>query len=256
VTGNEIANGPHAGIIFSGNDHHIVANVLHHLVHYSDDAGAIYAGSNWRSLGTIVTSNYFHDINNHIGSSFVRGVYLDDQLSGTTIGNYVFVGVDEAILVGGGHHNIGENSLRLRGLGPPVRVEKRGFGWETAMVRPDGVSWKSVQFDAERPQLYSSRYPGFGTTLSDWLGVPFGNRFTDSLAGKGPVIAYEADDAAGYGNETGTEIVGGDRINLSASAQFPPANMPSCRPLEETRKVILTTLARLQLLPFGEKTLP
>ena len=66
VQGCEIANGPHSGILFDGNDHHIIGNLLHDLVLDTNDAGAIYSGRNWTVRGTEIVSNYFYDINNRV----------------------------------------------------------------------------------------------------------------------------------------------------------------------------------------------
>lgn len=245
VRGNEILHAPHAGIILFGNDHQIVGNVLHDVLLDSEDSGAIYGGRSWTSRGNVVASNYLYNIRNRLGSSMVRGVYLDDQLSGTTVANNVFINVDEGILLGGGRDNLIQGNLGLRGRGSLIRVDARGLSWQASMVAPGGLLWKSLQVDPQRAELLAKRYAGISTVLTDRPGAPVGNRLIGNIADKTPVVRYD-DAAAQYTVESGSTIT-----HIDANA-FPtaPATGISTQAIEETRKTITATLSNVASLRF------
>ncbi len=110
VTHNRIHHAPHTAILFSGNDHLIRLNEIDHVVHESNDAGAIYSGRDWGYRGTLIEHNYFHDIDSVFGGA--HGVYLDDAVSGMEVRGNIFSRIHgHATMSGGGrdnlvHHNV------------------------------------------------------------------------------------------------------------------------------------------------------
>ncbi|MBV8664619.1 MAG: right-handed parallel beta-helix repeat-containing protein, partial [Hyphomicrobiales bacterium] len=141
----EIAFGPHAGLMFSGNDHRIEGNAFHDLVLDSEDVGAIYTGRNWTTRGVVIASNVFRDIADKVGASPADGVYLDDQISGATILANIFENVDRSVLVGGGRENTVRDNLFLRWRAGPVSVDGRGLTWQADMAKPGGALMKSLE---------------------------------------------------------------------------------------------------------------
>ena len=65
---NLIHDAPHMAIGFGGNDHRIEFNEIHSVCRESNDAGAIYAGRNWTTRGTVIRHNYLHHINGFEGA--------------------------------------------------------------------------------------------------------------------------------------------------------------------------------------------
>lgn len=98
MSNNLLEYGNSNAILFTGNDHVIENNEIHHFCLQAGDCGAIYAGRNWTWRGNIIRDNYIHDI---IGYSMISantatnqvvysetgavGIYLDDGISGVLI---------------------------------------------------------------------------------------------------------------------------------------------------------------------------
>lgn len=253
IEGCEIANASHAGIMFGGNDHQIVGNIFHDLVLDADDSGAIYAGRNWTYRGTVIASNYFYDITNRVDASSVRGVYLDDQLSGTEVQANVFNKVDEPILVGGGRDNVIRDNFAIASKGSPIRVDSRGLNWEADMVKQDGALRKGLAAVPYKEGVWAQRYPGLENILDDRLGAPVNNSFVDNLDDQGPVIKYDRRETAAFGTETGSREIGELALDFPASLKGVPTDLPATRKLEETRTLIDQTMQAMRNLPFREK---
>jgi hypothetical protein len=86
---NLIHSAPHMAIYFSGNEHVIEYNEIHHVSFESNDAGAIYAGRDWTMRGNVIRHNYLHDITGFENRGCV-GVYLDDMFASAAIYGNVF----------------------------------------------------------------------------------------------------------------------------------------------------------------------
>ena len=171
---NLIHDAPHMAVGFSGNDHVIEFNEIHHVVMRSNDAGAMYCGYNWSMRGNIIRYNYLHDITGYEGKGCV-GVYLDDQFSSALIFGNVFCRVTSAAFIGGGHDTTIENNIFFD-CNPAIHVDARGLGWQA-----NGTN-RLVKTVTEMPyaeEPWRSRYP----TLAGILDDP------DHMAPKGNVIA-------------------------------------------------------------------
>lgn len=173
---NLLHDSPHSAIQFSGNDHVIELNEIHHVCTESNDAGAIYAGRNWTMRGTVIRHNYLHHIRGFEGRGCI-GIYLDDMYCGTTIFGNVFYDVTRAAYIGGGHDNRIENNLFVD-CRPAVHVDSRGLGW--MHQRPS--DW--VREIKERGTLsgirfnqppYSDRYPELTKILDGEPAAPKGS---------------------------------------------------------------------------------
>jgi len=172
VVRNHIHDGPHAGIIFGGNNHLIADNEIDHVAQESGDTGAIYAGRDWTARGTVIENNFFHDIGSAAQPSATMGIYLDDEFGGTTIRRNVFARVNQAVFIGGGSDILVEDNLFVD-CTPAVYIDSRGLSWQKVMAQdPQGVLQKPLQAVHFDQPPYSTQYPTLTTILSDRPGAP------------------------------------------------------------------------------------
>jgi hypothetical protein len=173
---NLIHSAPHIGIQFSGNDHLIERNELHHVCEESNDAGAMYAGRDWTMRGTVIRHNFLHDIQGFEGRGCV-GVYLDDMFCGTAIVGNVFHRVTMAAFIGGGRDCRVENNLFVDCV-PSLHIDARALGWAhdhaDDWVR-EGREKGTLAGTAYNKPPYSDRYPGLANILEDEPAAPKGN---------------------------------------------------------------------------------
>jgi hypothetical protein len=255
IEGCEIFDGPHSGIIYSGNDHQISGNVLHDLALDTTDAGAIYAGRSWLSRGTVITSNFIYDVTNRVdtSASSAIGVYLDDQLSGTVVDSNVFRKVDVPIYVGGGRDNLIEDNLLLAFKAAPIGIDSRGLGWQSDMVKPGGTLRQGLESGAYREAPYADRYPNLATILEDQPGAPLHNRFIGNLASSEPIVAYDDKKTASFGVDTGNRAIGDVAMDFPASLDGVPRDARALPRLMETRTLIRGTVEMMKTLLFRDR---
>jgi Right handed beta helix region len=171
---NVIHDGPHAAIIFTGNDHVIARNDIYRVATETADTGAIYTGRDWTARGTVIEDNFLHDIGNATKPQATMGVYLDDQASGITIRRNVFSRVNQAVFIGGGRDNIVEDNL-FANCSPAVYIDSRGLSWQRGFANsPNGVLRSQLVARRVNEPPYSTRYPSLATLLSDEPGAPKG----------------------------------------------------------------------------------
>jgi len=171
VASCHIHHAPHQAIGFSGNDHVIEHNHIHHVCLESNDAGAIYAGRDWTMRGTEIRYNYFHDIQGFEGRGCV-GVYLDDMYCGTVIRGNIFVRVTAAAFIGGGRDNQVLNNLFID-CRPAVHVDSRALGWASYHVPTTMKQRLEAVPYSESP--WKERYPELLTLWDDEPAAPKGN---------------------------------------------------------------------------------
>ncbi|CAB3753855.1 right-handed parallel beta-helix repeat-containing protein [Paraburkholderia solisilvae] len=175
VERNHIYNGPHAAIIFGGNDHVIAGNEVDHVARESDDTGAIYTGRDWTARGTLIEGNFLHDIGSAAKPEATMGIYLDDQGSGITIRRNVFSKVNQAIFIGGGRDNLVEDNLFVN-CTPAIHVDSRGLSWQKGLADdPNGQLRHQLAVVHYNQPPYSTRYPALAMLLDDAPGAPKGN---------------------------------------------------------------------------------
>lgn len=186
VEHNDIRQGPHAAILFSGNDHYIGNNEIQDVVTETRDAGAIYCGRDWTARGTLIEHNFVHDVGAE-GEREAIGVYLDDQASGITVRRNVFVRVGMGVLVGGGLDNVVEDNL-FAATSPAVHIDERGMNAQrSSSIDPNGELHRNLRAVPWDAQPYLSRYPTLAQLLSDGPGIPRRNVIRGNLAVDGVV---------------------------------------------------------------------
>ena len=153
---NEIHDAPHIGVFFSGNNHLIEYNKIHNVVKSTNDAGAIYTGRDWSARGNIIRFNYLHDIVGYKGVE-AKGIYLDDEASGTLVFGNIFNNVKNAVFIGGGKDNVIDNNI-FKSSVPSIHIDNRGIYWaefmhDQLLRKLSAVPFKSPKWKAQYPSL-------------------------------------------------------------------------------------------------------
>lgn len=175
VSHNLIHDHPHAAILFSGNDHLIEFNEIHHIALETGDVGAIYTGRDYSFRGNRIRNNYIHETGG-VGMGSM-GVYMDDCVSGTEVFGNVFYKVHWAMFIGGGRDHRVENNIFVD-CDPAVRADGRGL--DSSPVWRDMVNdYMRKQLAAVPLSLYRERYPAM-KSLDAYYGPPEGPAITDT----------------------------------------------------------------------------
>ncbi|MBL9166152.1 MAG: right-handed parallel beta-helix repeat-containing protein [Verrucomicrobiales bacterium] len=167
VSHNLIHDHPHCAILFTGNDHLIEFNDIHHIAQETGDVGAIYTGRDYSYRGNRIRHNYIHETGG-VGMGSM-GVYMDDCVSGTEVYGNVFYKVHWAMFIGGGRDHRVENNLFVD-CDPAVRADARGMD-RTPVWRNMVNDYMRQQLAAVPLELYRERYPGM-KTLDAYYGAP------------------------------------------------------------------------------------
>lgn len=159
VAQNEIHDMPQFGITFSGNEHIIELNNIHHVIQRFSDAGAIYTASNPSNRGTVIRHNFIHNIglNNQ-----ACGVYIDYTNCGNTIEGNVFHGMPHhfgAVVINGGNDNIVRNNIFID-CENVLYASNFLNGWGKNEYDSYYNIWKNglAEINYDQPP-YSERYP-------------------------------------------------------------------------------------------------
>ena len=185
IEGNKISNSPHAAIIFDGNDHLIKNNEIFNVVTETSDAGAIYTGRNYTAQGTVIEENFLHDIYPKTAGFETKGIYLDDQASGTIIRRNIFSRVNQAVFIGGGRDNRVEENIFYKSS-PAISLDTRGTTWQKEMTTdPEGALQKNLDAVPIKSQIWQKKYPHLVKIRADSIGAPKyntaqNNKFIDS----------------------------------------------------------------------------
>lgn len=171
---NEMYNSPHEAITYSGNDHLIEYNLIHHVNLLTDDGGAIYSGRRWDWYGTVIRYNLIYDLgaNGHKP----EGIYMDDALAGQTIYGNILVNVPNiGIQLGGGrdldvHDNIVVNSQR------PMTYDDRALsglsGDESSSFyqhyKENGSVWQLLFDSPWKSEVWQKHYPQYAHYSDDF----------------------------------------------------------------------------------------
>jgi hypothetical protein len=179
-----LRDGPHAAVVFHGNNHLIEGNLIEAFLSESDDAGAIYTGQDWTERGTIIRGNIIRigNLERRLGNS---AIYLDDQASGIRVEGNLIQGGNRCVMIGGGRDNyIVDNILATCGEGIYVdargdlEIAKRGAGEAHAAFKR---KFHAVAADSG---IYAERYPelkqGMTTIGSVGKNVARGNIFVNT----------------------------------------------------------------------------
>jgi len=190
---NLIHHAPHQAIGFSGNDHVIELNEIHHVCFESNDAGAIYAGRDWTMRGTVIRHNFLHHVYGFERRGCV-GVYLDDMFCGTEITGNVFYQVPRAAFIGGGRDCLVANNVFVE-CQPALHIDARALGWagyHAQMWIKEGREKGTLSGTRYREPPYRDRYPLLPGILDDDPAAPKGNVVARNVCWKGRWDEIEA----------------------------------------------------------------
>jgi hypothetical protein len=166
---NLIHDHPHCAILYTGNDHLIEFNDIHHIALETGDVGAIYTGRDYTFRGNRLRYNFVHETGG-VGMGSM-GMYMDDCVSGTEIFGNVFYKVQRAAFLGGGRdHQVCNNIF----VDCNYAVELDGRGLDSSPVWR-GMVDKTMRESLAKmpPALYRERYPAL-KTLDQYYGPPGG----------------------------------------------------------------------------------
>ncbi|HVV70996.1 MAG TPA: right-handed parallel beta-helix repeat-containing protein, partial [Verrucomicrobiae bacterium] len=202
---NLIHDHPHCAILFSGNEHLIDFNEIHHIALETGDVGAIYTGRDYTFRGNRIQHNYIH----HTGGVGMgsMGVYMDDCVSGTEISGNIFYKVQRAAFLGGGRdHQVLNNIF----VDCNYAVELDGRGLDKSPV------WHSMVDDTMRKRLqdvplaiYRDHYPEM-RTLDAYYGAP----------GDKPIVGEAFHGVPPEGNLVARNVCVGKWLNVYWNAKL------------------------------------
>jgi Right handed beta helix region len=212
VTRNVMRDAPHSAIIFRGNDHLIEGNEIAEVATEASDAGAIYTGRDWTSRGTVIRQNYIHDVRASSGFE-VKGIYLDDMVSGLDIRGNLFLRVDQPVFIGGGRDNRVEDNIFIASS-PAVHIDGRGLTWAKNEIANAGSEiHQNLKRMPYKSVVWRTRYPSLGNILEDEPGQPKRNRTAGNLIvdGEAYQVLPEVDRAK--------QTIGPDHVVASEAAR-------------------------------------
>lgn len=167
VAHNLIHDAPHMAIQFTGNEHVIEYNRIHHVCTETDDAGAVYTGRDWTWRNNVIRYNYFHDMGTYKSWVGVQSVYLDDMVCATTVYGNVIVRGGRGVLVGGGRNTVVENNIFVD-CSPAVHIDERAMGWAKSFLDdPNNSMIVSLRKTPYKEPPWSTRYPELVNLLED-----------------------------------------------------------------------------------------
>jgi hypothetical protein len=136
ISGNEIYDAPHSGIMIApasdgrGANCIFEDNHLHDLCKGTADAGGFYAGRTWSNRGNVVRRNTFkrfYQTEKMNQATSVNGIYLDDQESGWLVEDNYFESTTRCMFIGGGRQNIVRGNTFVN-CTTPLHIDGRGLG--------------------------------------------------------------------------------------------------------------------------------
>lgn len=173
ITNNEIYNGNHVGIGYSGLYHIIENNIIHDVCLQSDDSGAIYAGRSWTSYGNVIRNNLIYNLGG--GKHVPNGIYLDDALSGQLVYSNLLINIPSSALVMGGgrdlkiHDNIivnaGKNALYYDARAREGVLKDM---WFSSHVKPGGDMWIDLNGSPWKDELWQESFPEYQNLTDDF----------------------------------------------------------------------------------------
>ncbi|MCA4532112.1 right-handed parallel beta-helix repeat-containing protein [Bacteroides xylanisolvens] len=227
VRSTEIYNGPHMGMIISGNNHLIEYSDFHNCPQEYSDMLAVYMNTGNYPLmrGTVIRRNEFHDVQGSWKQS--AGVYLDNETSGVLIeGNYFYRnGAQEngwSVMIHGGADNVVRSNLFVD-CSYPFCISLRLNGY--AADNFEGLLQRWEKALKEAPKVYYRFYPELNHYFDDEEERPEVKDFTYHLKKdkEGRIVNY-------WNRRTPSTNVWKDNIIYNNQS------VPFCMPVTDKRK--------------------
>ena len=136
-------------------------------------------------------------ISNNVQPYEIKGVYLDDALSGITVRRNLFLNVMRPVFIGGGRDNEISMNIFLKPVVAAIHVDDRGLTWgASAVADPNYELRKRLAAVPYEFEPYRSRYPGLVNILNDDPGSPKNNRIGPNIVLGGKPYEFEFSSAA------------------------------------------------------------
>ncbi|OWF40931.1 hypothetical protein KP79_PYT15959 [Mizuhopecten yessoensis] len=174
---NELHTGQYTAIRWSGNDHVMEYNHVHHLCQNATDCGALHTGRDWTGRGCVVRYNHVHHVLRLHPGADVRGVMLDDQYSSVNIYSNVFYNNDVHVNIGGGRDNIIQNNVFYEAAKSSMQVDSRGVP-HSSNEQPLQKKLHAVPYTSA---LWAKRYPKLAVIDSNAPDEPRGNEISRNI---------------------------------------------------------------------------
>ncbi|TVS15219.1 MAG: right-handed parallel beta-helix repeat-containing protein [Planctomycetaceae bacterium] len=193
---NHLHDSDHQAITFSGNEHVIERNEVHHVLQDISDMGSIYIGRNPSFCGNVIRYNFFHHLfHPHEGGPGTQAIFFDDDTLyvARVFGNVFYrTGSTGVIKFNGGGgasiaNNIAIDSPRLIQGGHSAHVDRairfmHGSDTDPSAFTGRGFVPKITQEVDIRRDPYRSRYPYLYDTYANKFnyGTPSWNNYEAS----------------------------------------------------------------------------
>lgn len=186
IAHNLLEQGAGTAILFSGNDHLIEKNEVHHFCLQASDCGAIYTGRDWSARGNVIRNNYIHDITGfgmksvdvatnqvvYQSPNYAMGVYLDDGASGFDISANIFENATISLHLHGGRDNKIYNNY----------FKTDDFAIWSSPIPPAFLEPNQKTLDASpyKTAIWQQKYPELATPMHN-KAWPEGNRIERNI---------------------------------------------------------------------------
>ncbi|CFX22872.1 conserved exported protein of unknown function [Candidatus Filomicrobium marinum] len=246
--GNYLCDAPHTAISFSGNDHLIELNEITSVLTDTSDAGAIDTGRDWTGRGTIIRNNFLHDLRGQGEGFEVKGVYLDDFTSGTTVEGNVFLRVEQPVFIGGGRDNVARKNVMINSE-PGVHIDGRGMTWNGELVwNTDRELRQRLAAMPISSARWMKRYPHLADILSDDPARPKRNTAEGNLFVSGvPYRIYPEVEESGQALQ---QPLTPSEIGVSSPAKSRLDALKTARDIPTILGEDILSAAQLQGLPY------
>ncbi len=236
VTHNEIHNGEHTALTYSGQKHEISYNEVYDVCKEVDDAGALYVGRTWTNRGNKIISNYFHDIQSNIDVNVpISALYFDDHFAGAYVEGNVIANVGGYGIHGnGGREHTITNNVFVNCLDYSTYMRDSGLDktYETHISGLNKVPYTSEIWRKEFPELYN--------ILNNAPKYPVDHIYTKNLAvncGEGHFYgnlgkAYAKDISDNYVTDTDPGFKDMENKNYAITADTLSEHIPGFKTIE------------------------
>ncbi|MBR1970523.1 MAG: right-handed parallel beta-helix repeat-containing protein [Clostridia bacterium] len=187
---NEIHDGPHLAVSFSGFDPLVEYNEIYDVVNDSDDMAAIYGGQTWLGRGLKVIGNYIHDITTGSGQTVgIAGVYLDGCQCDCTVEGNIFENIaGDGVKINGGRSNITQNNIFVNckaGVNLcDVLLSQFSYERRINSIIKSPI-WDNLEDEPWAKEPFTSKYPNMMAMLEDEPNVPKYNTMHNNLVVNG-----------------------------------------------------------------------
>lgn len=184
IKNNYFGDCPHFVMRYETNNAVIEYNEFGDVCNDSSDAGALYSGRDWSTLGNVIRYNYFHDMPKIYSTAGyeIQAVYLDDCHASTSVYKNIFYKCHSPALFGGGRYNTFTNNMIFECTKPFV-MDARGEKWDpswASSTNPDSNHVKLKRFNY-KSGIWAETYPYIVDIMEDDAQIPKHNTIKNNI---------------------------------------------------------------------------